>query len=161
MESLYDIKEFGMQNEINRLKAELIERGEHVENLNKEFDKLKLKYDMVVAEKDGFSAKVNSLFADVILRDKQIRQMEEHLHKLHMEHGEMIAESNRVKELLKLRVEALEKEVNRQRIMILDGAECKREAIRQLCFSLEYYRSGYKQLREAFLGYKRHAVVAA
>jgi allophanate hydrolase subunit 1 len=44
--------------------------------------------------------------------------------------------------MLKLRLEEL-KEV------ISDKDEEKREAIRQLCYSLEYYRSGYRELVQA------------
>ncbi|MCI53954.1 tropomyosin-like, partial [Trifolium medium] len=46
----------------------------------------------------------------------------------------------------KLRVEELVKEVSRQNGVISDKDEEKREAIRQLCYSLEYYRSRYREL---------------
>ncbi|KAF5736492.1 hypothetical protein HS088_TW14G00635 [Tripterygium wilfordii] len=59
---------------------------------------------------------------------------------------------------LKARVEELEKEVDRQKVVISDRAEEKREAIRQLCFSLEHFRTGYKELCQA---YKGHAVITS
>jgi hypothetical protein len=62
---------------------------------------------------------------------------------------------------LRLKVVELEKEVDGQRVELSAVAEEKRAAIRQLCFSLEHYRSGYKELREAFLGHKRHSVMAS
>ncbi|KAK2390950.1 hypothetical protein P8452_28143 [Trifolium repens] len=51
--------------------------------------------------------------------------------------------------MLKLRLEEL-KEV------ISDKDEEKREAIRQLCYSLEYYRSGYRELVQAINKVYRH-----
>lgn len=164
MKNLHDAQEIALQGEISQLKVELIDRGEHVEVLNKKFDSLKSKYDMLMAEKDGMSAKVNTLIADVNSRDNQIRQMEGHLQQLHTEHERLIAGSQSSRKLvdeLRLKVVELEKEVDGQRVELSAVAEEKRAAIRQLCFSLEHYRSGYKELREAFLGHKRHSVMAS
>lgn len=161
---LHEAQERGMQSEINQLKVEVCERGNHIEALNKIMDSLKLKYDMLMAEKDEINAKVNTLVAEARSRDNHIGQIEEHSRKLHMEHAELIAASESSRKLvdeLRFRVKELENEVDRQRMVILDAAEEKREAIRQLCFSLEHYRSGYQELRQAFLGYKRPAVMAA
>ncbi|KAH9767604.1 NAB domain-containing protein [Citrus sinensis] len=161
---LHEAQERGMQSEINQLKVEVCERGNHIEALNKIMDSLKLKYDMLMAEKDEINAKVNTLMAEARSRDNHIGQIEEHSRKLHMEHEELIAASESSRKLvdeLRFRVKELENEVDRQRMVILDAAEEKREAIRQLCFSLEHYRSGYQELRQAFLGYKRPAVMAA
>ncbi|KAL9382282.1 hypothetical protein Peur_025317 [Populus x canadensis] len=164
MKNLHDAQEIALQGEISQLKVELIDRGEHVEVLNKNFDSLKSKYDMLMAEKDGMSAKVNTLIADVNSRDNQLRQMEGHLQQLHTEHEKLIAGSQSSRKLvdeLRLKVVELEKEVDGQRVELSAVAEEKRAAIRQLCFSLEHYRSGYKELREAFLGHKRHSVMAS
>ncbi|KAI7999049.1 Protein NETWORKED 4B [Camellia lanceoleosa] len=62
---------------------------------------------------------------------------------------------------LRSRVRELEEEVEKQREVIIEGAEEKREAIRQLCFSLEHYRNGYHRLRQAFVRHKRFPVMAA
>jgi chromosome segregation ATPase len=164
MKNLHDAQEIALQGEISQLKVELIDRGEHVEVLNKKFDSLKSKYDMLMAEKVGMSAKVNTLIADVNSRDNQIRQMEGHLQQLHTEHEKLIAGSQSSRKLvdeLRLKVVELEKEVDGQSVELSAVAEEKRAAIRQLCFSLEHYRSGYKELREAFLGHKRHSVMAS
>lgn len=164
MKDLHMAQESGMQAEINHLKVEVAERCDHIETLNKNLDGLKYKYDMLMAEKDEVNAKVNTLMAEASSRNNHIEQVEEHLQKLHTEHAELIAESETARKLvdeLRLRVKELEKEVDQQRMVILDGAEEKREAIRQLCFSLEHYRTGYKELRQAFLGFKRPAVMAA
>ncbi|KAH9767598.1 NAB domain-containing protein [Citrus sinensis] len=161
---LHEAQERGMQSEINQLKVEVCERDNRIEALNKIMDSLKLKYDMLMAEKDEINAKVNTLMAEARSRDNHIGQIEEHSRKLHMEHAELIAASESSRKLvdeLRFRVKELENEVDRQRMVILDAAEVKREAIRQLCFSLEHYRSGYQELRQAFLGYKRPAVMTA
>lgn len=164
IKGLHEAQVSGMQSEINQLKVEVCERCNHIEALNKIMDSLKLKYDMLMAEKDEINAKVNTLMAEASCRDNHIGQMEEHSRKLHMEHAELIAASESSRKLvdeLRFRVKELENEVDRQRMVILDGAEEKREAIRQLCFSLEHYRSGYQELRQAFLRYKRPAVMAS
>jgi chromosome segregation ATPase len=153
-----------LQSEMNQLKDELVERRENVEILNKDFDGLKLKYDMLMAEKDGLNAKLHTLVAEVSSRDNQIQQLEGHLCELHREHVELITEAKSARNLvdeLRLRVEELKKEIDSQRVVISDGAEEKREVIRQLCFSLEHYRSGYQELRQAFIGHKQHAVLAS
>ncbi|KAJ6422314.1 hypothetical protein OIU84_027298 [Salix udensis] len=164
LKNLNDAREIVLQGEISQLKMELSDRDGHVEVLNKDFDSLKFKYDMVMAEKDVMSAKVNTLIADVNSRDNQIRQMEGHLQKLHAENEELLAGSQSSRKLvdeLRLEVVGLEKEVDRQRFEVSAVAEEKREAIRQLCFSLEHFRSGYKELREAFLEHNRHSVMAS
>jgi DNA repair exonuclease SbcCD ATPase subunit len=81
-----------------------------------------------------------------------------------MEHVKLIAgmeEANRQVEDLKSKAKQLEEEVERQKTEILEGAEEKREAIRQLCFSLEHYRNSYNMLRQHFVGHKRVPVLAS
>ncbi|PIA38525.1 hypothetical protein AQUCO_02700021v1 [Aquilegia coerulea] len=154
----------GMQSEIEQLKADIAERSNHLEVINKSFDALKLKYDMLMAERDQLNASLLNLNAEVSSRDDRIHQMDEHLHRLHMEHVELISGSmvaQKLIEELKTSVKTLEEKVEKQRIVILDGAEEKREAIRQLCFSIEHYRNGYHQLRQVFRVHKRPAVLAA
>ncbi|XP_057989901.1 protein NETWORKED 4B isoform X1 [Hevea brasiliensis] len=164
LQLLHDTHRMGLEAEISQLKAEVGDRSGHVEILNKNLDNLKFKYDMLMAEKDGMNAKVNTLVADLSSRENQIGQMEEHLRHMHMENLELIAGSESVQKLvheLRLRAAELEKEVDKQKGELSAGAEEKREAIRQLCFSLDHYRSGYKELYEAFLQQKRHAVMAS
>uniref|UniRef100_A0A5B6YS42 Uncharacterized protein n=1 Tax=Davidia involucrata TaxID=16924 RepID=A0A5B6YS42_DAVIN len=117
-----------------------------------------------MAERYELNAKVPALVAEVSSRDDRIDQMANHLHQLHMEHVELIAGTERARKLveeLRSRVQELEEEVGRQRVEILEGAEEKREAIRQLCFSLEHYRNGYQKLRQAFIGQKRFPIMAS
>lgn len=164
MKALHEAQENVLQGEIEQLKKELSERCDAVQMLNKNLDALKLTYDMLMAEKDELSARVDTLIADVNSWDNQIQQLEDHLHQLQMERAELIAGSCSARELvdeLSCRVKELEREVEKQRVLISDGAEEKREAIRQLCFSLEHYRSGYQELRQAFIGHKRLPILAA
>ncbi|KAI3461735.1 hypothetical protein Pfo_018398 [Paulownia fortunei] len=152
-----------LRAQIEQLKADIAERDDRVEELKKKLDELKLKYDMLMAVKDDLNAKIAALGAEMSSKDDQIAQMSKHLHQLHMQHVELIAGAEgarRLAEELCSRVKELEMEVERKQETILEGAEEKREAIRQLCFSLEHYRSGYHQLRQAIIGHKRPAVMA-
>lgn len=136
--------------EIEQLKASIAERDNHIENLNGSLDSLK-------AERDR-------LKSDVISRDDCMDQMEKHLQQLHMEHMELIKgaeDAHRMVGELKSKAKELEEEIEKQKVMILEGAEEKREAIRQLCFSLEHYRSGYISLRKAVIGHKGVAVLTS
>jgi len=90
--------------------------------------------------------------------------MDKHLQQLDVEHAELITGTEGARKLveeLRSSAKELEEEVERQRVVILEGAEEKREAIRQLCFSLEHYRNGYHMLRQAFMGHKRLPVLAS
>ncbi|KAF5736491.1 hypothetical protein HS088_TW14G00634 [Tripterygium wilfordii] len=51
MKILHDAQETELQGQINQMKVVFAERGGHVEALNKELDKLTLKYDMLMAER--------------------------------------------------------------------------------------------------------------
>ncbi|XP_010543671.1 PREDICTED: protein NETWORKED 4B-like isoform X2 [Tarenaya hassleriana] len=149
MGASFQAKEAQWQAEITTLKIDLASRAEHIETLNKDFDKHKLSYDMLRAEKDEVSAKADNLNAELRSRNIQIGQMEEHLNQLQHKQNEHVSESGTAKRLseeLRVRVQELEKEAELQRNAISEGEEEKREAIRQLCFSLDHYRSGYRQL---------------
>ncbi|XP_065872546.1 protein NETWORKED 4A-like [Euphorbia lathyris] len=149
----------GLQGEINQLRVELGDKSETVEILNKMLDTFKFKYDMLMAEKDEMKAKVNTLIAEVSSRDNRIGQMEENIRQEQMKNAELIAGSESFQKLeheLRMRIVELEREVDKQRGELSAGAEEKREAIRQLCFSLEYYRTEYKELCQAFGQQKRH-----
>ncbi|XP_043703188.1 protein NETWORKED 4A-like [Telopea speciosissima] len=149
----WESRGLSVQEEIEQLKAGIAQIEDDVGALNKEHDALKLRYDMMVAERDELNAKVETLMAEVSCRDDKIQKMDEHLNRLHMEQVELMKGTERGMQVVK----ELEEEVERQRVIISNGAEEKREAIRQLCFSLEHYRDGYKQLRQAFIGHnKRH-----
>ena len=142
--------------EIQQLKDDIAERDNHIEKMDKSLDVLK-------SERDELNVKVITLKAEVTSRDERIDQMDRHLQQLHMEHVKMVSGAEEVRKLmdvLRSKVKDLEEEVERQRFVILEGAEEKREAIRQLCLALEHYRNDYHTLRQAFVGHKRVPVLA-
>ncbi|KAK4766281.1 hypothetical protein SAY87_007923 [Trapa incisa] len=129
-----------MQCHINNSQVGIEEREARIHSLNKELDGMKLRHDMVVAEKDGLNARIQSLLAELRCRDIHIKEL-----------AAGTASSQEYEDKSSSRVQELENEVEMQKALIIDGAEKKREAIRQLCFSLEHYRTGYNELREVFL----------
>ncbi|TXG46846.1 hypothetical protein EZV62_026140 [Acer yangbiense] len=146
-----------LKGEIEQLKTDITKRDDSIEDLNGSLDALK-------SARDGLNEELLKLKADLISRDDQIDQLEKHLHDLHMEHMELNVHADEARKLileLRSRTKELEEEIEKQRVIILEGAEEKREAIRQLCFSLEHYRNGYLRLREAFVGNKRVPVLAS
>lgn len=152
-----------LKSEIEQLKLTIVERDNHIEELNRNLDALYQKYDALETEKDDLNARVALLDEDLSSKDDQIDQMNNHLHQLHIEHVTLISETEGARKMveeLRSRVKELEREVERQKEIVLEGAEEKREAIRQLCFSLEHYRNGYQRLRQA-LEHKRLPVMAA
>ncbi|WOL06843.1 hypothetical protein Cni_G15577 [Canna indica] len=143
--------------------TECDERNKLVSELNPNINALRLKVDMLIAEKEELASKRDSLVNDIKCRDDRIFQMDQHLHQLHLEHAKLMMEIEQTttsNSELKSRLKELEEEVDRQKVMISDGAEGKREAIRQLCFSLEHYRDGYHHLRQLLQGHKRSAIAA-
>ncbi|CAA7032002.1 unnamed protein product [Microthlaspi erraticum] len=142
-------KEVQWKAELNALKTDLASRDDHIKALNKDFDKHKLRYDMLMAEKDGVCAELDNVKAEMRSRDIQIEQMEEQLNRMRYEQTELVSESGIAKntvEELRAMAKELEKQAELQRKVISEGEEEKREAIRQLCFSLDHYKSGYRQL---------------
>ncbi|MFS8013276.1 hypothetical protein Hanom_Chr14g01330901 [Helianthus anomalus] len=137
-------------SDIGRLKMEVSEKCRSVNDLNKHLDSLKLK-------KDEVTAKVDTLRAEKRSQDNLVGELETCLNSIQVEHVGVLSSFDNVQKVideLKLKVMELEREVVRQREVISDSAEEKREVIRQLSFSLEHYMSGYKQLRQAFIGNK-------
>ncbi|KAK6121956.1 hypothetical protein DH2020_044295 [Rehmannia glutinosa] len=146
------------QVDIAHVRVELSEKDVQVNTLNENLDELKLKYDMLMAEKDGVNAKLQTLNADISCRDDQIQRLEHNLHELHCENKRLSAGSARTNKLtaeLKSRIDELEKELRMQAVLISDMAEEKREAIRQLCVSIDYFRCAYEELRGAYVIRKR------
>ncbi|KAK9022376.1 hypothetical protein V6N11_002648 [Hibiscus sabdariffa] len=145
-----------LQGEIEHFRLEIAEKSDCIKVLNENLETLK-------AERDVLENKIVSLKAEIGSRDSQIVEMEKHLNELNVEHMKLIASAegaHKLVEELQSKAKELEDVIERQRIMILEGAEEKREAIRQLCFSLEHYRDGYHWLRQAFMGQKRVPVLS-
>ncbi|XP_045822085.1 protein NETWORKED 4B-like [Trifolium pratense] len=144
--------EMVLEEEINCLREELGQKMHLVEAANKETE-------MVVIERDEANAKIDKLEADVCSRDDELSNIKKCMEKLQASLKRHLVNFETLKELMvnkkinmnerkmwKLRVEDLEKEVSRQNGVISDKDEEKREAIRQLCYSLEHCRSGYHEL---------------
>lgn len=164
LKSTHEAKEDSWNTDIERLKMELRERCQFIDHLNKEMDALKQKHDGVMVEKDGVNAQLDTLRAEMCSKDNLIQELETRLNSLQVEHVGVLASFDSAQKdtnELRLKVVELETEVDRQQEVISDRAEEKREAIRQLSFSLEHYMSGYKELRQAFTGHKRQAVLTS
>ncbi|KAI3470978.1 hypothetical protein Pfo_027641 [Paulownia fortunei] len=163
MERKQEAQKISWQDDIDRVKVELSKKNVLVDTLNENLDGLKLKFDTLMAEKDGVNAKLQTLSADLSVRDDQIQRLEHNLHELHSENKRLTAGSDTANKLtaeLKSRIDELEKEVGMQAVMISDTADEKREAIRQLCFSIDHFRSAYEELRNAYVIRKRPTAVA-
>lgn len=140
-----------------------LESEKLISELSQDIDNLKTKLELLSSEKAAVDNKVSSLLTDLTTRDEKINEMGSHLHQLHLEHVKLIAEADTARQSvsdLRAQVHELEEEVEKQKLMIFDSAEGKREAIRQLCFSLDHYRHGYQQLRQVLQGHKRPMVMA-
>ncbi|KAK7276127.1 hypothetical protein RIF29_17260 [Crotalaria pallida] len=149
--------EEALKGEIELLKADIETRENSIKDLNARLYALKL-------ERDNLKVEVGSLKEEVKSRDARIEHLDYHLNQLHMEQMQLLAameEAQRQVEEQKTKAKELEVEVERQKNEILEGAEEKREAIRQLCFSLEHYRNNYNTLLRHFTGHKRVPVLAA
>ncbi|KAB5512919.1 hypothetical protein DKX38_029947 [Salix brachista] len=139
-----------LEDDIRMLQAE---KAEMQETLEREIQQ----------QKEDIAEKAITLEAEVTCRDNRIDQMDRHLQQLHMEHVKLIAGAEEARKLMgesRSKAKDLAGEVERQRIKIVEGAEEKREAIRQLCIALEHYRDGYHTLRQVFAGHKRAPVLA-
>ncbi|XVF68492.1 hypothetical protein PTKIN_Ptkin11bG0006800 [Pterospermum kingtungense] len=146
-----------LHGEIEQLKLEIANnKSDCIRTLNENIETL-------TSERDNRKIEIELLKAKVSFGDDQIVLMNKHLHQLHMEHAKLIASAEGARKLvqeLESKVKELEDEIERQRNTISETAEEKREAIRQLCFSIEHYRNGYHTLLQAFTGHKRVPVLA-
>ncbi|KAL6555507.1 hypothetical protein OROHE_007179 [Orobanche hederae] len=141
--------------QIEQLKADIASRDGYLVELKKRLDELKLQYDVLMTVKDDLGAEIGA-------KDDCVAEMKEHLDQLHMQHIVLIADADmarRLVEELGSRVKELEMDVERKQEAILEGAEEKIEAIRQLCFSLEHYRSKYYELRQVVVAQRRYVSV--
>ncbi|KAG9144964.1 hypothetical protein Leryth_017427 [Lithospermum erythrorhizon] len=154
-EELRDVKEKLQvsEEEVKNLRTQLSTyESLYAPGHSQELDASELElFKKMVAEKAKLGAKVEELTAEMTSKDDKMDSMCQHLHQLQMEHVKLMSETKgerEVAEELRSRVEELEAKIEQQQEIILEGAEEKRQAIRQLCFSLEHYRSGYLRLRD-------------
>ncbi|XP_071714112.1 uncharacterized protein [Rutidosis leptorrhynchoides] len=101
-------------------------------------------------EREEFVAKVSELEEEMRLKDDQIDEMNDRLQKLQME----CEQSRKSIEELTCRGRDMEKVIEKQREVIEEGVEEKRQAVRQLSISLEHYRNAYQMLRQNLLEHK-------
>ena len=140
-----------------------LESEKHLSQLIQAIAHLKTEIELLSSEKAAVENKVSVLLIDVTTRDEKLKEMDNHLHQLHLEHVKLIEEADIARKDasgLRSRVCELEDEIEKQKLIISDSAEGKREAIRQLCFSLDHYRHGYQQLRQLLQDHKRPVVMA-
>ncbi|CAH8282359.1 unnamed protein product [Eruca vesicaria subsp. sativa] len=115
------------------------EKAEMEEKLREETQKL----SVMRAESDVLREEIGK-------REEKIKEMEKHMKELHMEQVR-----------LRRRSSELSEEVEKTRVATSEVAEQKREAIRQLCVSLDYYKDGYERLWKVVAGHKRGVVFAS
>ncbi|KAL1192767.1 Protein NETWORKED 4B [Cardamine amara subsp. amara] len=115
------------------------EKAEMEEKLKGESEKISIMRD-----------ESNVLRKEIEKREEKIKEMEKHMKELHMEQVR-----------LRRRSSELVEEVEKTRVASLEVAEEKREAIRQLCMSLDHYRDGYNKLWRVVSGHKRGVVLAS
>lgn len=141
-------------NKIMTLERELDECHELLEVSEVEVSKLNEMLSERKTEKaddGGADLLLNTLRAELRSRDVQIEQMEEYLNQVCVKDTELLSDdesgtNKSVVEELKSRVEELENQVEKQSDVISEREEEKREAIRELCFSLDHYKSRYTEL---------------
>ncbi|KAK1693103.1 hypothetical protein QYE76_009800 [Lolium multiflorum] len=130
-----------MEEELRQAYADKAEESMNSEKqicgLNQDLANLTSKIEVMLSEKATVDDKLATLLTDITSRDEKMKQMTADAAVVHKSLSELCA-----------RVSELEELVEKQKLAISESAEGKREAIRQLCFSLEHYRSGYQQLRQ-------------
>ncbi|KAM0821716.1 hypothetical protein ACQ4PT_072006 [Festuca glaucescens] len=130
-----------MEEELRQAYADKAEESmnseKQIRGLNQDLANLTSKIEVMLSEKATVDNKLVTLFTVITSHDEEMNQMTADAAVVHKSLFELHA-----------RVSELEELVEKQKLAISESAEGKREAIRQLCFSLEHYRSGYQQLRQ-------------
>ncbi|CAN0895978.1 Protein NETWORKED 4A [Linum grandiflorum] len=157
-----------LQERVSRLKISLTDRDQEVRELKTAVSDAEEK---IFPEKAQIKAEMSKLLEEQStlmeqlrewesrgrcleddIREQQIDSMEKHLEELHKElAGTILAAEDARREAMEM-----EEEAERQRKLVEESAEEKREAIRQLCVSIEHYRVGYRELRQALFAGAGH-----
>ncbi|KAI5405299.1 hypothetical protein KIW84_052177 [Lathyrus oleraceus] len=134
------------KDEIRYLRKRLAERKNELEAANRKSEK-------VMIEIDEANVKIDKLKAEICSRDDEISDMKKCMNEISASREELVvdykAKLNEENEL-QLRVDELEETVIDQNGVIWKMAEEKKEAIRELCNSLEHYKSGYNEVMQAY-----------
>jgi len=139
IEELNATQQMALEDEICYLREELGQRKHDVEAAKKGFD-------MLMIERDEDNVKIAELQAQIWSHEDEISNMKRYIRELKVGLKELEINKttlDQVNHKLTLRVGELRKEIIWQNGVISDRDEEKREAIRQLCFSLDHYRSLY------------------
>ncbi|MED6121486.1 hypothetical protein PIB30_030673 [Stylosanthes scabra] len=138
-----------------KFKSEKRERVKLQEKMaDKESEMRRVLDDQIQLEEEikKFECEMEMLKGEIKGREREIEELK----------GEICA----LKEVVvskDVEIKKMVEENGRLKDEIVESGEEKREAIRQLCFSLEHYRNGYNVLRQAFMGHnhRRFPVLAA
>lgn len=144
-----------MEAELKQAYADKAEESMNSEKqifgLNQDLANLTSKIEAMLSEKATVDNKLATLLTDITARDEKMKQTMSDAAVVHKSLSELHAQVSELEEL-----------VEKQQLEISESAEGKREAIRQLCFSLEHWRSGYQQLRQVLQqGHRRPLVMMA
>ncbi|CAF2285578.1 BnaA04g17580D [Brassica napus] len=138
-----------MKGEMSKLLEERSQLGEKLRLVTEEKAEMEEKLRGESQKISVMRDESNMLREDIGKRGEKIKEMEKHMKELHMEHVR-----------LRKRSSELSEEVEKTRVAASEVAEQKREAIRQLCVSLDYYKDGYERLWKVVAGPKRRVVLA-
>ncbi|KAG5404054.1 hypothetical protein IGI04_010173 [Brassica rapa subsp. trilocularis] len=147
-----------------QIKGEMSKLVEERSQVGEQLRELESHVRLITEEKAGIEEKLkgeseklsvmkdesNVLRDEIGKREEKIKEMEKHMKELHMEQVR-----------LRRRSSELAEEVERTRVAASEVADQKREAIRQLCMSLDYYKDGYERLWNVVAGHKRGVVLAS
>ncbi|CAA7037907.1 unnamed protein product [Microthlaspi erraticum] len=147
-----------IKGEMSKLVEERRQLGEQVRELESHIRLItEEKTEMEEKLRGEYSEKIsvmkdesNVLREEIGKREEKVKEMEKHMKELHMEQVR-----------LRRRSSDLGEEVEKTKVAASEVAEQKREAIRQLCVSLDYYRDGYERLWKVVAEHKRGVVLAS
>ncbi|CBI15807.3 unnamed protein product, partial [Vitis vinifera] len=162
-----------LQERVGRYKTSLSDREHEIRELKEVISDADHNFEL---EKSLLMAKISKLLDDQSHLEEKLKEWELRCQSLEeeikqadtAESGDRINDLNKSLDALNLKHDTLMSErdelsarVERQKGLVSEAAEEKREAIRQLCFSLEHYRNDYNRLRQAFTVHKRPAVLTS
>ncbi|KAM0044641.1 putative protein Networked (NET), actin-binding (NAB) [Helianthus debilis subsp. tardiflorus] len=168
-----ELKKIQIEQEVNKSNPEAAGYEEELRTAN---EKIRLQ-DEEICELKTKLEKYESVQQDENYSDDEC-EMEDEVEQLKLERDEVVSKLCEVEEAMRLKddqidelnvrlvnlqlecersnesVVELEKMVEKQREMIEEGVEEKRQTERQLCISLEHYRNAYQMLRKGLMEQK-------
>ncbi|KAK8942468.1 hypothetical protein KSP39_PZI009643 [Platanthera zijinensis] len=157
--SSYAAKLQTLEKRVKQLEAEKSkmrdDNEKRIAELSRSLEESNLRFVELSSDKDELEAHIKA-------QGEGWRKLDELARELNLEHERLIEDAEGAQKSsaeLASRVEELEEEVVRQRAAMEDCAEEKREAIRQLCFSIEHYRVSYQRLWKKLQVQNRRPVI--